>query len=381
VDAVKDYLLHLNDDGVLCITRQGPDPERARLFVMCIEALWEIGIGNPENNVMMTFYGDTGSLIARKRPFSDEERALLAKNAESGGNVMYYPNVSKNVISEEPGIMRRYVEERKRGGASAYLASLPFDIHPVTDDSPFFFHYDRPGELMKVFSDRAVGQFLRGHWPSFTLLTLFGFTIIMVGAFMFAPLLTRRSQRMDSFWAWLVYFSCLGVSFIFVEIALMQRFALLLGHPSRSLALVLAALLLFAGIGSGLQGKLKFPLVWLLGALVVVIFAAAFLYPSVIMFALSASLPVRGMVAVGLVAPLGILMGAPFPAGIRRVSEHGAQAVPWMWAVNGGSTVLGSVLAIILAIWYSFTTVLVVAALGYLIAMIVFARVNGMRQV
>ncbi len=370
VDAIKDYLVHLTNDGVLCITRQGPVPERARLFVMCIEALSQLGIANPENNVLMSYHNDTGSTIVRKQPFSDEERATLVKNVTTHGNAMYYPAAAIQGDTYEADIMRSYVEHRRNGQEKSFLDSLPVDIRPVTDDSPFFFHFDRPGELLGVFSDRASGQFLRGHWPSFTLVTLLAFTAVMVAAFMFLPLCARKAPPVESFFAWLVYFACLGVSFIFVEIALMQRFALLLGHPSRSLALVLAALLVFAGIGSGLQGKFRLPLALCLGLLVTTILAAAFLYPKIITSALGASLTVRGVVAIALVAPLGLFMGMPFPSGIRRVSQYGSQAVPWMWAVNGGTTVLGSVLAIVLAIWFSFTTVLVVAACGYLLAML-----------
>ena len=119
---------------------------------------------------------------------------------------------------------------------------------------------------------------------------------------------------------------------------------------------------------------------WCLGMLIAVILAAAFLYPKIILLALGASLGIRGLVAVALVAPLGLFMGMPFPSGIRRVSDYGGQAVPWMWAVNGGATVLGSVLAIVLAIWFSFTTVLIAAALGYLLAWLLSLRLFPRRE-
>jgi hypothetical protein len=347
---------------------------------MCIEALAQLDIQDPENNILMSFHYDCGSTLVRRRPFSEDECAALARNVTAHGNVMYYPVSADSRTSEEQKIMHTYVERRKNGDQKSYLGELPFDVRPVADDSPFFFHYDRPGRLFGVFADRAAGQFLRGHWPSFTLVTLLAFTTIVVLVFMFAPLFARAAPPVESFAAWLVYFACLGVSFIFVEIALMQRFALLLGHPSRSLALVLAALLMFAGIGSGLKGKLGLSLSWCLGMLIVVILAAAFLYPKMILLALGASLEIRGLVAVALVAPLGMFMGMPFPSGITRVCDYGSDAVPWMWAVNGGATVLGSVLAIVLAIWFSFTTVLIAAALGYFLAWLLSLRLFPRRQ-
>lgn len=215
---------------------------------------------------------------------------------------------------------------------------------------------------------------LRGHWPSFTLFVLLAFTAVMVAVFMFLPLASRRRPDLPRFPLWLLYFACLGVSFIFVEIALMQRFALLLGHPSRSLALVLAALLVSAGAGSYLRAKLKLSLSVCLSLLILAILGAAFVYPFVVQYVLGWTLVQRGFVTLALVAPLGFFMGMPFPTGIRRISEHANSAVPWMWAVNGGTTVFGSVLAIVLAIWGSFTLVLSIAALGYVLALLVSIR-------
>lgn len=157
----------------------------------------------------------------------------------------------------------------------------------------------------------------------------------------------------------------------------MQRFALLLGHPSRSIALVLGSLLFFAGVGSHLRRVLNIHLPLGLGAVVTLVLGAAFLYPAIATAVLGWPLWARGVVTVALVAPLGFFMGMPFPTGLRLVSEHGKDAVPWMWGVNGGMTVLGSVLAIILAVWLNFTAVLVFAAAGYLVALVLFATVLG----
>ncbi|MFA6244351.1 MAG: hypothetical protein WC655_25635, partial [Candidatus Hydrogenedentales bacterium] len=268
----------------------------------------------------------------------------------------------------------RFLEARADGAQDSYFASLEYDISPVYDDSPFFFHFDKPRNLLNVIGDQNVGVFIRGHWPSFTLFSLLVFTLVAVAVFMMAPLAYRGGKKVRHFKTWLVYFSCLGISFIFIEISLMQRFALLLGHPSRSLALVLAALLISAGIGSQVRHMLKLNLGACFFVLVGFILAAAFVYPYVVGALLGQSLLVRGLATVLLVVPLGFMLGMPFPSGLRRVSEASVEAVPWMWAVNGGTTVLGSILAIVLAIWFSFTVVLAIAAAGYLLAWAVTAR-------
>ena len=186
--------------------------------------------------------------------------------------------------------------------------------------------------------------------------------------FMLLPLLRRDRPTIPAFGAWLFYFSSLGVSFIFVEIALMQRFALLLGHPSRSLALVLTSLLVFSGVGSHLRERLNVRLLRGLIVLIVLIAGTAFAYPLLIQAALGWPLVARAVLTIALVAPLGILMGMPFPTGLREVSEFDKEAVPWMWGVNGGTTVVGSILAIIVGIHGNFTAVLLLAALGYAMA-------------
>jgi hypothetical protein len=206
-----------------------------------------------------------------------------------------------------------------------------------------------------------------------TLFTLLGLLSVAVLLFMFVPLLKRGRAHVPRFKSWLVYFMCLGVSFIFVEIALMQRFSLLLGHPARSLAMVLATLLLFAGIGSQLRASLRIPLTASFIGAIVTILVAAFVYPKIVTWVLGWPLWQRGMATALMVAPLGIFMGMPFPEGIRLVSRHGRDAVPWMWGVNGGATVLGSVLAIILAMASNFTTVFVTASAGYAVALYLFA--------
>jgi hypothetical protein len=193
---------------------------------------------------------------------------------------------------------------------------------------------------------------------------------------MFLPLMRAGRGSLPRFPLWLLYFACLGGAFIFVEIALMQRFALLLGHPSRSLALVLGALLFSAGVGSYASGRWSPSLPVVLGVLAVALLGVAFVYPFIISAMLGQPLWIRGLVTVGLVAPLGFLMGMPFPTGIRIVAMHGKDSVPWMWAVNGGMSVLGSVLAIILAIQSSFTAVLVAAALGYAVALLSFTALG-----
>jgi len=368
IEGMTDYLNHLTDKGILNITRWLHYAETPRLFVVCYEALKNVGFDHPEKHIIMQGV-DRATIMVRLTPFTDQEIRDFGDHLAAKGATLHYPAHEKHEIH---GVIDQYVQRRIEGTHEEFLDSLTYDITPVTDDRPFFFHFDKPSHLRAILYERSLEDFVRGHWPSFTLFSLFAFTCVAVLAFMFIPLARRGHVDIPHFKTWLVYFTCLGVSFIFVEIALMQRFALLLGHPSRSLALGLSSLLIFAGIGSQLRGMLQLNLKAMLAALVVMILAAAYVYPFIIDAVLGWSFNARAIVTLALVAPLGMLMGMPFPSGIHAVSKHGAEAVPWMWGINGGTTVLGSVLAIIIAIWGNFTTVLNVAAAGYLLALLVF---------
>lgn len=375
VDAMQDYLGHLAEGGALCITRWVHHAETPRLFIVCMEALSRLGVENPAANILYHGRGaQGGTILVRRTPFSGAETSAFSSHITSRGSVMFHPVDEGERTLLEQRLIGGYLRSRDAGTKKAFFASLPYDISPVFDDSPFFFHFDKPRNLLNVMRDESVGDLVRGHWPSFTLFSLLAFTLIAVTVFMLIPLMFRGGWEVVHFKSWLLYFSCLGVSFIFVEISLMQRFALLLGHPSRALALVLAALLISAGIGSQMRSVLRLNLGVCLALLSSLILVSAFVYPHIVNAVLGQSLAVRGAVTVLLVAPLGFLMGMPFPSGLRRVSDASLDAVPWMWAVNGGTTVLGSILAIILAIWCNFTTVLVLAAAGYAVALAVTLR-------
>jgi len=376
VDAVKDYLARLSPKGILCIARWEHDAESLRLFVVILEALKEMGYPEPEKHIQAHSSDYWLAVLASPTAFSEEELAVMDHQIRIMSGTPYYPlaaNLRETLLQRA---INEYAETFTNNRHEAFLAEYRFDVRPVRDDSPFFFHYERSRNLQEILSAREVPDLVRGYWGSATLMVLLVVMLTAVIVFMFVPLLGRQRGSLPRFPAWLAYFALLGLSFIFVEIALMQRFALLLGHPSRSVALVLAALLFFAGVGSYSRERFGVRLTPALGVLVLLLVLTAFLYPKLTVLALGFPLWLRGLVTVILVAVPAVLMGMPFPWGIRAVSGCSKESVPWMLGVNGGCTVLGSILAIICAMNANFTTVLVLAALGYLCAMVLARRLQ-----
>jgi hypothetical protein len=159
----------------------------------------------------------------------------------------------------------------------------------------------------------------------------------------------------------------LGLGYLFVEIPLMQHFILFLGHPIYAFAAVLFAILLFSGLGSMVSTRLSLPktLIILIGAII--------LYPLVLPFVfrllLGQALALRLLVSVLSLAPLGFLMGVPFPKGIEIIGRLAPDLISWAWGINGCTSVLASILSAMLAISFGFSRVLVGASAAYLVAL------------
>ncbi len=215
-----------------------------------------------------------------------------------------------------------------------------------------------------------------------TLLVLLVQTILIAAAFILLPLarFSRKGLRAPNRWRFLLYFAGLGLGFIMIEIALLGRFMLFLGQPVYTFAVVLASLLIFTGVGAYLAGRFRLQprraLLRIVPFILLTLIATAFVMPALFAATLGLALSWRVALAVILLAPLGILLGTPFPTGLRIVSKEASALVPWSWGVNGFFTVIGSVTALILAMSFGFKAVLLAGALCYLVALAAMATTN-----
>jgi hypothetical protein len=269
--------------------------------------------------------------------------------------------------------------------SGAFVSRYQFDLSAVPDDRPFFF--DRV-PLLPWLRTRLGGQAspigaaqltLGGE----TLLVCLVTTSLCALLFLTLPLLAaQRSLRTAAppnkrarkvprrvvlravLWAYC--FAGLGLGFMVVEIALIQRFNLFLGYPSYSLSVVLFTLLLASGVGSLVAGRFKPPIVVILVALSAAVSVYAAILPALLSAALGASTPSRIVIAGGLIAPLGFLMGMPFPSSLRAAGLESPALVSWAWAVNGGASVWGSVLTVVVSMTYGLTATLFAGSAAYL---------------
>jgi hypothetical protein len=177
----------------------------------------------------------------------------------------------------------------------------------------------------------------------------------------------------------LLYFACLGAGFIIVEVAMIQKFILFLGHPVYALAVVLFSLLTFSAIGSYLTGRfddsnLTRTIVKVLALIVALVLVYIVALPPIFYGLVHLAHPVRIAIAVISMAPLATIMGMPMPMGIRLLSRNAPEIIPWAWGVNGATSVMGSVAALAIALLTGFNQALVVGSVLYLVAILFIAR-------
>jgi hypothetical protein len=374
VEAFGEYLDHLTPDGVLTITRWVFDG--LRLVTLAQEACAQRGL-DPAQHLAIVRYGRVATFILKRSPFSkDDVRRLQQVADDLGFTLLYAPGVAAAPVINDP------VEMRKTGTSTAdyrklilasdregFLAAYPFDVRATTDDRPFFFHTTR---LRDQFNVAFGPSMLFGNGLS-ALLTLFGISAALVLLFIIGPLLLRGARPGPGWGAWLVYFGALGAGFMLLEVAVLQHFVLLLGHPVYSLTVTLFSLLLGTGLGSLISRRVPIDRVKrvtvraLVGAAIVASLAALAL-ARLVDFAIPWPLAARILAAAAVLVPVGVLLGIGLPGGMRLLDKARPEIVAWGWGINGAFSVVGATLAVFIAMNWGFSVTLSMGALTYLLA-------------
>ena len=398
VDSFADYLQMLGDDGLLVVNRwlQTPPSESARTFGAIAEALRSAGI-KPEDHLIAFRTLRTMTIMAGRQPVTAEEIDIVRDFLESRNfDAVYFPGIGPedlnrhNVLAEPE--YHELFDDILDDPETTY-AEYPFEIRPPTDNRPFFFHYFKWRQTPEILAGLGMTWQPFGGSGYFVLVALLILVSLASAVFIIGPLLINRfyarsasdggqipvsetgeSPAAPPFWRWrvFVYFACLGLAFLFVEVPLAQRFILILDQPVTALAVVLFAILLFSGIGSLTVRRWRLPLG--LGLLIILIVLYPLLLDWMTAFALGQPAWARIVLTILVIAPLGYLMGLPFTGGLQVVEKREASLIPWTWAINGSFSVVSSVLAVMVALSWGFSAVLWLGAVAYAGALIAFGR-------
>ncbi len=389
VEAFADYLRRLAPGGLLAVTGPLALPPRAslKLVATAAAALERLGIGRPGDRLALIRGWDTATLLIKNGTLTPEDAAAVRafSNARSF-DVAWLPGLPADEANRFNVLAEAYLFDGAAallgGGREAFLRDYKFHVAPATDDRPYFFRFFRWSALPELVDLRGRGGNPLIEWGYLILVGTLAQAVIASVLLVVLPLaaLKRESVGAAEGARVVVYFSALGLGFLFIEIAFIQRFTVFLGHPLYAAALVLSAFLVFAGLGSGWSSRLAArtstsSAIALAGAGIAVV---ALIYLAALPGAFDALKPLptwaRFALAGALVAPLAFCMGMPFPLGLKRLSDHAPGWIPWAWAINGCASVISAVLATVLAIHFGFGAVVGLAVALYVVAVTAFAR-------
>ncbi len=368
-EAIETMYSRLADGGILQITRFAETMEGLRLLANVNAAFESLGVENIHNSVMMIRATDKLMAVQiKKGAFTDEEQSRTWHFAyENGLDVAYIPNIPTG----------NYFNQFLRTDAKkSFIEAFPRNISPTSDDRPYFFNYSRWSDPVGSRQHSDIASVSQGN-PFFILSQLLA-SIFLAGALVVLPLARRRVIPRRGARRYLTYFAGLGLGFIFIEIALMQKLTLFLGQPVYSLTVTLFSLLVFTGLGSLLlAGRIgtNERRIWLVPvALAVVLAIIVVSSPWVTSSFIGLPLTARIAITLALLAPVGLLLGVPFAYGLRVLQERNPALTPWAWAVNGCFSVVGSILTVVLSMNFGFSAVLALAAGIYLVAFAALRR-------
>ena len=366
-EALVSYLSHLDPGGCLSITRWYY--EVPRLVSMARAALTRMGITDPSRHIAVVGQSLRSVVIVKREPFTETDAAILQQFAAAPGRRMQHDPSSSTaggildalLMTPDPALLIEHSEVA---------------LNPVSDESPFFFQMTRWRSLrlgvLREFTGRSFLGPLAFPVGQIALVVALGLGLLLSLVLLAIPL-ARGAVPKSGRWSWLGYFLALGVAYIVVEVVLMQRLALFLGHPTYSVTTVLFAILLFSGLGSAWSDRRRGTALEIAGllrwALPAAILIVVFLVPMALRGLIGLALPLRVLIALLVIAPLAFLMGMPFPLGVRVLAARGGGHIPWAWAANGCGSVLGSVCAVLGAMLWSFSAMLLIAAAIYVYAL------------
>ena len=251
-----------------------------------------------------------------------------------------------------------------------FIAAYPFRISPATDDRPFFSQFLTPASLEVITDEAGRAAVPTMELGSVTVFAAVAAVTLLALLFIVLPLLPRGLGGGGSGWT-LLHFAAIGTGFMFVEILLLHHFVLYFGNPVYAAAAVITLLLLCAGIGSRVSERLRAAggtLVRVCGVIAVLLLSGALVLQPLLTATMHAALPVKVLIAIAVIFPVGMLMGMPFPTGIRILGVSHPSNIPWAWAINGSLSVVATGAATILALQYGFSVVFIAAAAMYALA-------------
>ncbi len=385
VEAFREYFEHLKPDGMIAITRwEFRQPREAlRVVAVAMQALHSLGVANPARNFIVASQGPLNEdgipvvVLAKKTGFTAEEESAVQAHFDNYDELdpLYLPSQP----AAEPGDSNPFADLIASNDPYRFAQSYAYNVAPVSDNAPFFFFTLKAGQILQQGRQRGIDW--KVNLGVLVLILVLVISLVAVLGFLVLPLALQTGRQSP---LPLLYFVAVGLGYILVEIAFIQRFVLFLGHPTYALTVVIFLLMLSSGAGSLFSRRWlrRTEMAWMPLMLVILALAAnVFFLPRALPAWVGLAFGYRLVVSGILLVPLGFVMGMPFPTGLRALAERPVvdipsgetaadNAVEWAWAMNAAASVLGSVLAMVIAIQFGLTVTLACGVAAYLVALL-----------
>jgi hypothetical protein len=360
------------------------------MLSLALAALWESGAKDPRAHIVVLQNSMVATLLLCRSPFSADDLDVLERvAAERGFGLLTTPRM----LPDQP-LLRELLSQPSPEALAQFADAQLLDLSPPRDERPFFFNMLRPRSwlLAREEIDKLDNRFLGNLAASQSLLYSMLVSLLLTGLSLLWPMRARwselRALQKGDVAAALGYFALIGLGFMFVEIGLLSRLSVFLGHPTLALAVLLGGLISFTGVGSLWSARVPLAdprwarLYPLLPALLCAL-ASLLALPAMRPFQ-NAAVPMRILVSLGILLLPSLAMGLCFPLGLRLCEQMESARTgaaprlgPWLWGINGAFGVCASGLALACSMVWGVPVTLGVGAACYLLLLLATRRLAG----
>lgn len=379
-EAWKVFTDRLAKDGIFTVSRwYNPEDlgETGRLLSLAVATMLDSGISAPARHIALITSDRVATLLLSREPFTSAEISRL--NEICNRLAFDTPVIPETKPMHD--VLREIVGARSIEELKGIAKDGPLRFDPPTDESPYFFNNLRIGKIGSLDEIPQSGQMRGNIIATVTLVGLIVSLLITAIVTIVAPLLLRSvvgERKQDTepiLWSGALYFSLIGVGFMLTEIGMIQKLTVLLSHPTYALGILLFSIILSSGAGSFVSEKVHFErggkkVILLPLVACGIILGTRILVGYLLVNTITQSMSVKILASVGVIAPLGFILGWFFPVGMRLVRAIRPGQTPWYWALNGIFGVLASAVAVFLSIFFGTSLNFYVAAACYLMTAI-----------
>lgn len=393
LQAMQQYLRHLAPDGYLAMTRwlKLPPRDNLKLFATAISTLQAAGIKDITQRLVMIRGWQTATLVLKNGRFSATELAAVrAFCHQRSFDLAFAPGLHKTETNHYNILRQPVLFEAATAllgsDRAGFIRQYKFNLTPASDDRPYFHQFFKWSSFPELFHLRNQGGMSLLEWGYLVLVVTLVIAIVLSLVLTLPPIwfyqrrLTAPINRVRAAQV-MYYFFAIGLAFLFMEIAFIQKFIRFLHYPLYAVTMTLTAFLVFAGMGSYLSGRFRRQqggarrvLRYALIGIVITSLVYLWLMNSVFDVLATAPVFVKLLLSVILIAPLAICMGMPFPLALASLANDTPQLIPWAWGINGCASVISASLATLLAIHFGFSVVILLALLLYVSIFVAFPQ-------